>query len=326
MRNLNLLFSYTPLFLIAVLLLSGCVSDEKAGEPSGTATGTSKPKIALIMKSLGNEFFKTMEDGAKSHQAGHTDQYDLLANGIPDEQSVPQQIALVEQMIAQNVQAIVIAPADSLALIDVCKTAQQQGIVVINIDNKFDEEGLKKAGVKIPFVGPNNRTGAKQVGLELAKKLTAGDEVAILEGIPTAFNAQQRRAGFEDATAEAKLKVVATQSAQWETQKAHAITEGLLLAHPNLKAILCSNDSMALGAIAAVEEANQKGKVLIAGFDNISAVQSAMKADSITVTADQHADQLAVFGIEYALESLSKKSELADRETPVDLVTKETLK
>ena len=71
-----------------------------------------------------------------------------------------------------------------------------------------------------------------------------------------------------------------------------------------MKAILCANDSMALGAVAALKAAGRGRDVLVAGFDNISAVQALIKSGEIVATADQHGDQLAVFGIEYALERL----------------------
>ena len=64
-------------------------------------SGPGKPVIALLMKSLANEFFKTMEDGARKHQAAHADAYELVATGIKDEQDVARQIEIVEQMIAR---------------------------------------------------------------------------------------------------------------------------------------------------------------------------------------------------------------------------------
>ncbi len=158
-----------------------------------------KPKIALVMKSLANEFFKTMEEGARAHQAAHSDQYELIANGIKDEQDVDKQIDIVEQMIGRGVDAIVIAPADSKALVPMCKRAMDAGITVINIDNKFDDDVLSAMALRIPFVGPDNRRGARMAGDYLAEYLSAGDMVAILEGISTAYNSQQRRLGFEDA-------------------------------------------------------------------------------------------------------------------------------
>lgn len=305
---------YWSCAILTATLLTGCQARQKSD----------KPVIALIMKSLANEFFVTMENGAKSHQQQHADQYELLADGIKDEQDTVRQINLVEQMIAQRVDAIVIAPADSKALIAVCKKAQEAGIVVINIDNKLDAEVLAKQNLKIPFVGPDNRKGAKLAGDYLAKHLKAGDPVAIVEGIPGADNAIQRKLGFEDAMKAANIPVATSQSAQWEMSRADKLVGAMVSEQPGLKAILCANDSMALGAVAALKD--KAGQIQVIGFDNISAVQQAIKQGKILATVDQHGDKLAVYGIEYALEILKKKATPADKETPVDLITAESLK
>jgi ribose transport system substrate-binding protein len=305
--------------LFAALALSSC----KPAPESGIEPG--KPKVALVMKSLANEFFQTMAEGAKKHQAAHAGDYDLIVNGIKNETDLAEQVGLVEQMVAQGVQAIVIAPADSKALVTVlkrAKRAKEAGVLVINIDNKLDADTLKQAGLAIPFVGPDNRAGAKAVGEVLAKKLTAGDEVAIIEGVTTAFNGQQRKAGFEDAMNAAGMKIVSTQSGQWEMEKANGVAAGILAANPNVKALLCANDNMALGAAAAVQAAGKAGQVQIVGFDNIAALKPLLADGRVLATADQHGDQLAVFGIEAALKVLKDKSTPADQQTPVNVVTK----
>ena len=298
------------------LLSTSC----KPGPASPAATG--RTKVALVMKSLANEFFQTMAEGAKKHQAAHANGYELIVNGIKNETDLAEQVGLVEQMMAQGVQAVVIAPADSKALVPVLRRAQADGVLVINIDNKLDVETLKEARLVAPFVGPDNRAGARAVGEVLAKKLQAGDEVAILEGVTTAFNSQQRRAGFEDAMKAAGMKVVAVQSGQWEMEKANGVAAGILAAHPNVKALLCANDNMALGAAAAVQAAGKTGQVQIVGFDNIAAVKPLLADGRLLATADQHGDQLAVFGIEAALKILKDKTTPADQQTPVDVVTK----
>jgi len=224
-------------------------------------------------------------------------------------------------MIARRVDALVIAPADSKSLVSVCQRALDAGIVVINIDNKFDAAVLADKRVNIPFVGPDNRKGAKQAGDYLATSLKPGDKVAIIEGVPTAFNAIQRKLGFEDAMKAAGAVVVSSQSASWETAKANQVASALITEQPDLKAILCANDSMALGAVAALKEAGKADQVLVVGFDNISAVQQLIRDRRMLATVDQHAGRLAVFGIEYALEMLREKITPADKETPVDLIT-----
>ncbi len=109
-RSHNVTASWLVLFALGAGFLTGCQQHDQTQTPH-------KPRIALVMKSLANEFFLTMENGARTHQKAHADEYDLLANGIKDELDVSRQIDLVEQMIAQQVDAIVIAPADSKALI-----------------------------------------------------------------------------------------------------------------------------------------------------------------------------------------------------------------
>ncbi len=302
-----------------MLLLSGC---DKSAPTNTSSSAPAKPKVALVMKSLANEFFSTMADGAKKHQAANAGQYELIVNGIKNETDLAEQVNLVEQMIAQQVNAIVIAPADSKALATVLKCAKEANILVINIDNQLDAEVLKQAGLSIPFVGPDNRAGARKVGDALAKQLKSGDEVAIVEGIPTAFNGQQRRAGFEDAMNAAGMKIVSVQSGDWEMSKANVVAAAMLSANPNLKALLCANDSMALGAVAAVQAAGKSGQVLVVGFDNISAIKPMIADGRVVATADQHGDQLAVFGIEAALKILKGEAPPANQTTAVDLITK----
>jgi len=229
-------------------------------------------------------------------------------------------------MIAQGASAIVIAPADSKALVSACKRARDAGIIIVNIDNKLDDRVMADQGLKIPFVGPDNRAGARKVGEYLAKRLKPGDEAVVLEGIRTAFNGQERRHGFEEAMKSAGVKIVDSQTAQWEMDLANRIASAMLGEHPRTKAILCCNDSMALGALAAVKSAGRAGEVFIVGFDNIAAIQSAVKDGSVLATADQHADQLAVHGIDLALKLLKHEIPPADTSTSVDLITAESIK
>ena len=300
-------------------LNGGC---KKSTTNNDNKSAPGKPKVALVMKSLANEFFSTMAEGAKQHQAANAATYDLVVNGIKNETDLAEQVNLVEQMIAQQVNAIVIAPADSKAMVTVLKHAKEAGILVVNIDNKLDADVLRQADLKVPFVGPDNRAGARKVGEALAKQLQAGDKVAIIEGIPTAFNGQQRRLGFEDAMKAAGVNIVSTQSGRWEMETANNVASAMLSEHADLKAILCANDNMALGAVSAIQAAGKTGKILVVGFDNISALRPLLDKGQVVATADQHGDRLAVFGIEAALKILKGEAPPADQTTAVDLIIK----
>lgn len=288
----------------------------------GTVENT--PEIALVMKSLANEFFLTMEQEARRHQQQHGD-YVLTTNGIRNESDINGQVRIVENMIARGVDALIIAPADSRALVSVCARAVSNGIIVVNIDNRLDQDLLQKRDTEIPFIGPNNRTGARSVGEYLAVHLEAGDPVAIIEGIPTAYNSQERVRGFREAFESASLEIVSIRSGEWDMEKANVITTSILNEHPGLRGIACANDSMALGAVAAIKAAGIQDAIYVVGFDNISAVQEMLATGQILATADQYAGRLAVFGIEYALDMLRTDVEPVDFETPVRLVTRETL-
>lgn len=305
-------------------LLSSCGSDESGTAESG-ASDNDLPRVALVMKSLANEFFVNMAAGAEAHNADNSQQYELIVNGIRNESDLAQQVALVDQMISSGVDAIVIAPADSRALVPALARANAAGIVVINIDNRLEPEILAEYDLQIPFIGPSNLAGAKMVGDYALQGLNSDSEVAILEGITSAFNSIQRRTGFEQAVAEAGMEVVTLQSGEWDQTRAAQVTAGILSQFPNLDVILAANDNMALGAASAVGVASLDHNITIAGFDNISAIHPLIEAGTVIATVDQFGDQLAVFGIEYALEVIATGVVPEDRETPLELITAETL-
>ncbi|XKU39357.1 sugar ABC transporter substrate-binding protein [Pseudomonas [fluorescens] ATCC 17400] len=297
----------------AALPLSSAFADDSA----------SKPKVGLVMKSLANEFFVTMQDGAKDYQKAHAADFDMITNGIKNETDTSAQIDIVNQMILAKVNAIVIAPADSKALVNVLKKASDAGIKVVNIDNRLDPEVLKSKNLEVPFVGPDNRKGSRLVGEYLAKQLESGDKVGIIEGVPTTTNAQQRTAGFKDAMDGAGMKIVSVQSGNWEIDQGNKVAAAMLSEHPDLKALLAGNDNMALGAVSAVRAAGKAGKVQVVGYDNIAAIKPMLKDGRILATADQAAAQQAVFGIQNALKLVKgEKVESVDGviETPVELV------
>ncbi len=209
--------------LLLVVALAACAPSKTPSpstSPDSPSAPSEKPKIALVMKSLANEFFSTMAEGARQHQAEHAAEYELIVNGIKDERDLKRQAELIDEMVAAGAKAIVVAPADSKALIPALRRAQKSGVVIVNIDNKLDSQVLQQEQLSIPFIGPNNQAGAAKVADYLASKLKTGDEVAILEGIRTSFNAQQRKQGFEESMTKAGMKIVDSQTANWEMNQA----------------------------------------------------------------------------------------------------------
>jgi ribose transport system substrate-binding protein len=281
-----------------------------------------KPVIGLVMKSLANDFFKNMLEGAEAHEKTRGD-FVLKAIGMQNETDFESQINGVENFITQGVDAIVIAPADSRAMVGPIKKAIDAGITVINFDVSLDEQAKKDAGLELAFLGPDNRGGAKLAGDALAKALGTGGKVVIIEGNPAADNANQRRMGFEDSIKEAGLTLLESRTAHWETEEANQVFSTMLTAHPDIQGVMAANDSMAIGVIKALDAAGRKD-IKVVGFDNVSAVQPLLKEGKLFATVDQFGSKMAADGIDKALEVLKGAPKLEGWvKTNIKLVTQD---
>jgi ribose transport system substrate-binding protein len=262
-----------------------------------------KPLIGLVLKSLQAEFFQEMKKGALEY-ARNKNFFNLIAVGTSNQTEIEIQIRLVETLIEQNADALVVVPIDSRALVPVVVKAIKAGIKVVNIDIKLDEELLKENGVELTYVGPDNESAAKMVGDVLASKLRQGSEVVIIEGLKVAENAWQRKQGFINSVDEHQLKLVASEAADWETEKAEQVFERIFAQNHNIEGVLCSNDAMAIGVIKVLEKNGKAGQIPVVGFDNDPSVKPFLKSGTLLATIDAFGSQMAVRGIEYALNVL----------------------
>lgn len=286
----------------------------------------SQPKVGLVMKSLANEFFKDMTEGAIAHQKKRGD-FELKTVGMKDETDFDAQTTAVESFVTQKLDVIVIAPADSKAMVAPVARAIKAGVTVVNFDVALDQAAMKKAGLNLAFVGPDNRAGAKLAGDALAKAIGPGAKVVIIEGNPGADNAQQRKAGFMDSVKEGKLNVVASRTAMWETEEANKVFTNILTANPDIKGVMVANDSMAVGVAKALDAAGQGGKILVVGFDNIPAIRPLIKSGKVLATVDQFGSQMAANAIDLGIKSRKEGKPLQGWvKTPVELVTLKNLK
>jgi ribose transport system substrate-binding protein len=308
------------------MLTLGLLGTVGLGGATYAQTARRKPVIALVMKSLNKEFPRAIRDGAKDYQAHNADQFDLLTDGITGDADATAEIGIVRAMIGLQVNAIVLAPVDSQALVPVVTTAIGARIIVITIDNELDDAWLRGYGINVPFVGPDDRKGAKLVGNYVATRLTPGDEVGIIGGPPNEANSQRRTAGFIDALRAHGVTAISVRSGQWQTAPAQAVAADMLRQHPRIKALLCGNDPMAIGAVMAIQAAQLSGKVYVSGYDNIAPIKSMLRDGSVLATADHFPAKQGVFGVDLALKAVAERKKQADLprffETPVQLITK----
>jgi ribose transport system substrate-binding protein len=326
--------------LLSVLLLLSVVASACAPAPaSGGSSFIDKPAqtpvpdkvskaqytIALVMKTLTNPFFVEMEKGAR--QAESELNIQLIVKTAAQETSIQQQIEIVEELIKSKVDAIVIAPGDSKELIPVLKRAQDAKIQVVNIDNRLDEDLSKQLGLTgVPFISVDNEAGGYMSAKYIADQIKAPTQAVILEGIRQARNAQDRANGAVRAfKGNTNLAVVASETANWKIDEAHDVAARLFQTYPDIGAVFCANDMMALGVIQYLNE-KRKTNVLVAGFDNLQEAQQAVREGKLQATIDQQAALQGYTGVQFAVKLL--KGEKAAPTTYVDviLVTKATLK
>lgn len=284
-----------------------------------------KPVVGLVMKSLANEFFKSMEEGARKYAAADGT-FTLVPVGMNSETDIDTQISAVENFITQKADLICVAPADSVGLVAPVKKAIKAGITVVNFDVKLDDKALAKAGLAdLVFVGPDNQEGAYLAGMELAKKLGKGGKVIIIEGNPGADNAKMRKAGFEKAASEGGLKILVSRTAHWETEEANTLTTNLLTQFPDVQGIMAANDSMVLGVVKALDAAGKSGKIAVVGFDNIPAVQKLIKDKKVLATVDQFGPDMAANCVKTGFRMKKGAQIKGWNKTPVKLVTAKDL-
>ena len=306
----------------AAAAAADCAPVEPAGPlPDLTAQLGHKPKVGLVMKSLANEFFQQMQAGAEAYAAENADTFDFQAVGMKDERDFAAQVSAVENYITQQFDVIVIAPADSQAMVEPIARALEAGIKVVNIDVALDQQAMADAGLDLAFFGPDNRAGAKMAGDSLGQSLGEGAKVVILEGNPEADNAVQRKLGFDDSVAEYKLDLLDSRTAHWETAEAEELTSNFLTQYPELQGIMAANDSMALGAIAALDAAGKTGAIQVVGFDNIPGVRQYIADGAMLSTVEQFGADMAKFGIDFGLRELAGENFCGWVQTPLDLVT-----
>lgn len=270
------------------------------------ASATDKPQIALLMKTLSNEYFISMKQGAEDTAKNLN--IDLIIQVAEKEDSTEQLVGLVENMIAKKVDAIIVTPNDSIAFIPAFQKAEKAGIPIIDLDVRLDADAAKAAGLKFNYVGVDNFNGGYLEAKNLVEALGGKGNIAILEGIPGVDNGEQRKAGALKAFGEyPNIKIVASQSANWETEQALNITTNILTANPNINGIFAANDNMAIGAVTAVENARLAGKVLVTGYDGIPLAIEYVKQGKMQNTIDQLPKKQVAIAIEHALKQINKQ-------------------
>jgi len=266
-----------------LLLLAGCHRRD------------SRPLVAIVVPSQDNPYFKAEAEAAAARalELGYRVRVDA------HDDDAYRQDNLIDAAIASNAKVVILDNAGTDASISAVLRATRAGIAMFLIDREIAARGIAKAQI----VSDNNQ-GARLVAEEFVRVMQAGapgnSAYAELLGRESDANAQVRTTGFHSILDRVPtLKMVAAQSANWSQAEAFSKTETILQAHSNIRGIIAGNDTMALGAVAAVKSVGLKD-ITIVGFDGSPDAVAAIEAGEMRATALQPAVLIARMAMDEA--------------------------
>ena len=257
---------------------------------AAAAQAADKPVYGVLLKTLSNPFWGAMEKGIKDGTDAVGVEYFLQA--VESDQAAEPQLNTCNTMLERKPTVLITAAINSTNLLPCLKQASDAGIPVIDLDANLDHEIAKKAGVNIAFTIGSDNTAAGAKGADyIAEKLgkDAKGPVLVIEGLAGNITGQKRAKGFADELAKAApgLKIVASLPGDWDGQKAANIANDTMTRNPDLVAIFCANDTMALGAVESVFAAGKGDKIAVVGVDGNSDAVKSIKAGRLTASVAQ---------------------------------------
>ena len=305
--------------LILLLASAFCMQQCKRTEEGG------RPTIAFVMKTLNNPFFIDMQEGAQA--AAKRLGVELVIQAAEREVDVEKQMQIIENLIQRKVSAICITPSGSREIVPAILKANEAKIPVLVIDTRVDQKALAEAGATtVAFIGSDNKDGGRIAGEFIAGQLGGKGSVAILEGIPGHETGDARLNGFHEAIEKFKgIRIVASQTANWERDQGFNVFQNILQAHPGVQAVFACNDMMALGAVEAISAARKQGKIIVVGFDAIKDSRAAMLNGEMHASIAQHPEEMGKLAVEYAFAAMNGQAIPAEIPVKIELITKEKL-
>ncbi|HEY0240029.1 MAG TPA: substrate-binding domain-containing protein [Friedmanniella sp.] len=296
----------------AALLLAACSGGAPAtqdDDASGDATASGDITIGFSISTMQNPFFVSMADGIKEAEA--SEGVTVIVSDAADDAS--KQANDVLNFISQGVDAVVLNPTDSDAVISSVQALNDAGIPVLTVDRRTN------GGTVVTHIGTDNVVAGEIAAKTMFDAIGGTGKVAILEGVPGASSARDRQTGFDNVLQDyPDIEIVASQTANYQRSEGLSVAQNLLQAHPDLTAILSMNDEMALGAVEAIRSAGLEATVRTIGIDGGDDAIQAVKDGTLVATIAQQSKLMGSDAIKNAVKVA--KGETVAEDQPVDVI------
>jgi ribose transport system substrate-binding protein len=306
------------MFAVMTLVLSSVGCKQKKQERAGGQDTRGKKKIAVVISTLNNPWFVVLGNTGKER----AEELGYEATIFDSQNDTAKESDHFENIIAGGYAAILFNPTDADGSIANVKKAKKAGIPTFCIDREINANEVAVAQIL-----SDNYTGCVELGQYFVKKMNHKGTYVELLGILGDNNTWNRSKGFHSVVDNyPELKMVAQQSAEFDRTKAMDVLESILQANPDIDAVFCGNDAMAMGAYQALAAAGKADKVMVFGFDGAKDVIDSIRDGKIVATGMQFPKRMARMAAEQADEYIKGKRDFQQKvPVAVELVTQENI-
>lgn len=290
-----------------------CFSCRNVGQEEAPKT------VAVVVSTLNNPWFVVLAESAaeNARALGYEAKiFDSQNNPATESDNF-------ENLIASGFDAILFNPTDADGSIVNIMKAKAAGVPVFCMDREVNADDAATSQVL-----SDNYSGCVELGIEFVKTLGNSGQYVELLGLVGDNNTWARSGGFHSVVDEFPgLKMVAQQSADFDRNRAMEVMETILQANPDIQAVFCGNDGMAMGAFQALQGAGKADQVKVFGFDGAGDVIEKIGEGKIVATGMQYPKVMAQTAAQYAHEYFNGRREFPQRvPVEVEMVTAANVK
>jgi ribose transport system substrate-binding protein len=302
-----------------VVLAAGVAACGGDGDEQPAAASKDEPvRVAMIMASLGNDFYVAQKEGIEA-EAAKQDGAEVTVSAGRTQSSTDEVVGLIENAMAKDVDAIAVNGSDTKPLIPVLKRVIDAGIPLVLFDAPADELEADVAS----YIGTDNAAGGRAGGEWMREQLPDGGDLGVILCVAGHPVTTARLDGFKAGLGDSGVKVVATADAQCDPEKGRKAMENMISAHPDLDAVFSTSDSQSLGAVKALDAAG-KDPVFVSFDAQAPVVKAIQDGDVIDASVAWSAKEIGAEAVQATVAAARKEPVEKRTLVPVTVVDKNT--
>ena len=302
---------------LAVLTMAAVMAGSMGMTAFAEEVNLEEVTLAYVPTTMNNPFWSAMMGGIteKMEELGMDPSSQLVTVDANSDQATMNNY--VNDLIAQEVDAIILAPMDCTAVTEALLACEEAGIPVINVDTAVDA-----ADKVVAVIASDNYKAGVLCAEDMMSKLEEGAKVAVMNQ-PSGTACVQREQGFIETVGD-YFEIVSTTDTEGDTAKTMTAAEDVLTADDDLAAFFCINDMGALGCVQACAAAG-KEDILIYGVDGNPDFMGYVEDGSATASAAQQPSVIGASAVETAIATLNGEEVEHDQVVDVELITGENI-